>query len=111
MVSVGFLIASLSQSRALGGGSGTLGTQAQFLAEAGIQDALIKIARDKDFTGSFSITSGSSSVAVLVTGGSPIIVVATSTVPGSDVSIGMTLQASVTLDADGKITSITKISL
>ena len=82
--------------------------KAQFLAETGIQDALIKISRDKDFAGSYTLTESPGTVDIAVTSGSPVLVDATSTVVQGAATVRRTIHADVTLDADGKILTITK---
>lgn len=111
LVSVAFLIANLSQSSISGGQNESYGTEAQFLAEAGIQDALIRLARDSSSTDSFTITNGSSSVVVAITTGSPVVVIATSTVSGPAITVSRTIRADVTIDPDGKITAVSKTNL
>jgi Tfp pilus assembly protein PilX len=112
LISVAFLVANVSRSGVLGQANEAHATRAQFLAEAGIQDALIRLARDSSSTDSFTIADGSSTVSVAITAGSPVIITATSTVLGAGgISVGRTLQATVTLDGDGKVISVSKINL
>ena len=116
LISVAFLIANVSRSTIGGSVNESNSTRAQFLAEAGIQDALMKLARDQDLNTTFTIndtsSNMSSTVVVNVVTGSPVIITATSTISGAGgISISRTLQATVTLDADGNVTSISKTNL
>lgn len=111
LVSVGFLVANLSLSSIGGEQNESYATEAQFLAEAGIQDALMRLARDASSTDSFTITDGSSTVAVAITTGSPVIITATSTIQGVAITVSRTIQATVTIDGDGKITAVSKTNL
>ncbi len=84
--------------------------RAQYLAEAGIQDALLKVARIKSYSGSYTITEtdGTVDVSVAVISSTTTLVNATSTVTWTDNTVKRSIKAQVTLDTDGKITSIAK---
>lgn len=86
----------------------SLGDKAQFLAESGIQDAILKLGRNKNYTGSYTLIETDGSVDVNVAAGTPVVVSATSTVSRSASVIKRAMRAEVQIDADGKITNITK---
>src|SRR3989344_2345340 len=73
LISVAFLVANVSRSSVAGQANEAHATRAQFLAEAGIQDALIRLSRGSSSPHRFIIAEGSSSVAVAITTGSPAI--------------------------------------
>lgn len=117
LFSVGVLLAIQSRTSIISGQLEDQANQAQFLAEAGIQDAFIKIARDKDYVGTYTITETDpvlsvKKVDVTVATSSPTvsIVVATSTVARGSESVQRAIRATVTYDSNGKITNISKTS-
>ncbi len=86
------------------------GARARVLAESGVDDALLRVGRDKNYTGNFTIQEDDGSVQVSVVSGSPVVIIATSTVTKGKDIINRTIRAEVTQDADGGITSIVKIN-
>ncbi|MBI2591784.1 MAG: hypothetical protein HYW34_03865 [Candidatus Brennerbacteria bacterium] len=86
----------------------TQADKAQFLAESGIQDGILKIARNKNYTGSYTITETDGTIDINVAGGTPVIISATSTVSKAFSVVKRAMRADVTIDNDGKITAITK---
>ncbi|MDI6821017.1 MAG: hypothetical protein QMD65_02435 [Patescibacteria group bacterium] len=101
---------------------GNQADQAQFLAETGIQDALIKLARDKNFTGSYTISESDPvltvkkvDVNVATISGSTSVVIATSTITRGGSVVNRTIRADVIFDTsvgkEGKILSFTKTNL
>lgn len=108
LLSVGILLAIQGNVSIFSGQFESQADRAQFLAESGIQDAIIKLARNKNYTGSYTITETDGTVDVNVAAGTPIVVRATSTVSRAFSNVKRAMKAEVTLDADGKITNITK---
>ena len=111
LVSVSFTIVNRSGSSTLIGQYEAQATKAQFLADAGVQDALMRLARNKNYNGTFTISDTGWTVNVEVTSGSPMIIIATSTVTIGSISVGRTIRAETTLDSDGVITQILKSNL
>lgn len=84
---------------------------AQALAETGIQDATLKLARNKDYAGSYTLTeSDGSTTDIFVAQGTPVIVVATSTISKPLGIIKRGIRATITFDGQGNgvVTSISK---
>ena len=83
--------------------------RAQFLAETGIQDAILKIARDNTFSGSYSITETDGTIQISITTSSAIdfVVNATATVAGAGINVSWAKRAQVTLTSDGKVSAVT----
>jgi|GEM_PF-4577657 len=82
--------------------------KAEALAEAGIEDAAIKLGRNASYSGAYTLTETDGTAAVSVTAGSPVIVNATGTVIVGTETVQRSIQARVTLNGDGQITGITK---
>lgn len=109
LFSVGILIGVQSGSSVFSGFAGKNAEIAQALAEAGIQDATLKLARNKDYAGSYTLTQASgSTIDISVTQGTPVVVVATSTVVQPLGTLKRSIRASVTMDSNGVITSVAK---
>lgn len=109
LFSIGILIGIQSGSSVFSGFAGKNAEIAQALAEAGVQDAILKLARNKDYAGSYTLTQSSSSIIdISVTQGTPVVVVATSTVTQPLGVLKRSLRASVTIDGNGVITSVSK---
>jgi hypothetical protein len=104
---VGILIAVQGNTSIFAGQFEGQGDRAQFLAQAGIDDAKIRLARDSTFSGSYTITATDGTVAVSVTAGTPVTIRATSTVTRNGESSQRAMQALVSIDSNGKITSAT----
>jgi hypothetical protein len=111
LAAIGFFIMVKGGASIFTGQSGAQAVRAQAAAEAGIQDALMKIARDKTVSGSYSISSTDWDVQVSITNGSPIIVVATGTASQAGQIVNRVIRAEVTVDADGTITNIVKANI
>lgn len=86
----------------------TQADKAQFLAESGIGDGILKISRNKNYSGSYTLTETDGTIDINVAAGTPIIVRATSTVSKAFSVVKRAMRADVTIDADGKITVVTK---
>ena len=89
--------------------SGQLGTQAdraEYLARAGLEDATIKIARIKNYSGSYTLIETDGTVDVRISTSSPtqFQINVTSTVTQANATVKWGLHAEVTLDSNGKIT-------
>ncbi len=118
LFSVGILLAIQSRTSIISGKLANQADQAQFLAETGVQDALIKIARNKDYTGAYTIAQNDDpsfdvkqvAVNIATSSGTTSVIVATSTVTRSGDSIQRTIQATVTYDSNGKISIVSKIN-
>ena len=84
--------------------------KAQFLAESGIQDGILKVARNKNYSGSYTLTESDGTIDISITQGTPVIIRATSTVSKSSSVVKRAMKAELTLDTDGngKITNIIK---
>jgi hypothetical protein len=111
LVAIGVLIALQSGTSIFAGQVEAQADRAQFLAETGIEDALMKVARDKTYTQSYTITETDGTIAVNVASGPPVVITATSTVVRNQTTVQRTMQAQVTLDADGVITGVAKSNL
>lgn len=83
----------------------TQADRAQFLANAGIQDALIKLARIKTYSGTYTITETDGTVQVTVTNSATITIDSTSTVTWTGETVQWSMHAVATLNADGQVTS------
>ena len=93
--------------------SGQLNSQtdrAQFLAETGIQDAILKLARDKNVSGTYMLSETDGTIDISISSSTPIVVNATASVSGAGVTILWSKEAQITIDADGKITSISSVN-
>lgn len=111
LFSVTFLVVNLGGSVIFKGQYGADAARAQFVADAGVQDALIKKARDQSYTGTYSISDSDWTVDISVTGTSSVVIVATSTITNRTPQTQRTIQADVTLDADGKVLTLSKQNL
>ena len=111
LISVGFLIANRGGSSIFSGQYESQATHTQFLADTGIHDALIKLARDKDYTGSYALSDANWTVDISVASSGDKIITATSSVTTANITINRTMQATVIVDTDGKIINVTKINL
>jgi len=109
-LAVGFLIAIRGNTSIFSGQLGGEATKAQFVAEAGIQDALMKLARDASSTATYTLTDTDWTVDISIAQ-NPIVVTATSTVTQGATAVKRTIRANVTIDGNGKITSVTKSNL
>ena len=111
LFSIGILMGVQSGSSVFSGFAGKNAEIAQALAEAGVQDATLKLARDSDYEGSYILTqSDGSTIDISVTTGSPVVIVATSTVSQALGVLKRSLRASVTIDSNGVITAVTKVN-
>lgn len=109
LFSIGILIGVQSGSSIFAGFAGQNAEIAQALAEAGIQDGTLKLARDQDYAGSYTLTqTDGSTIDVTVTQGSPVVISATSTVSQPLGILKRSVRASVTIDGNGVITAVTK---
>ncbi|MEK7465510.1 MAG: hypothetical protein AAB631_01910 [Patescibacteria group bacterium] len=109
LLSVSILMGIQSGTSVFTGFSERTAEVAQALAETGIQDATLKLARNKDYAGSYTLTeSDGSTTDISVTQGNPVVVVATSTVAKPLGTIKRSLRASITIDSNGVITTISK---
>lgn len=109
LFSIGILIGIQSGASVFSSFAGKNAEIAQALAETGIQDATLKLARNKEYFGSYILTqTDGSTIEITVTGGSPVIIVATSTVSQPLGTLKRSLRASVTMDSNGVITAVTK---
>lgn len=86
----------------------TQADKAQFLVESGIEDGILKISRNKNYSGSYTITETDGTIDVSVAAGTPVVIQATSTVSKAFSVVKRAMRAEVTIDADGKITNIVK---
>jgi hypothetical protein len=111
LTAIGFFIAIKGGASLFTGQFGAQAEKAQSAAEAGIQDALMKIARDKTISGSYSISSTDWDVQVSITTGSTIIVVATGTASQAGQIVNRVIRAEINVDADGKIINIVKTNI
>lgn len=82
--------------------------KAQTLAEAGIEDALIRLARNSSSSGTYTIGETNATTTITIASGSPVIINATSVVSVGPEQVMRTIEARVTLDADGQITNVIK---
>lgn len=105
---IGVYIAVQSNTSIFAGQFESQADKAQFLAESGIQDAILKLGRNKNYTGNYTLTETDGNIDINVTGVAPVIVRATSTVSKAFSVVKRAMRADVTIDADGKITNITK---
>jgi len=111
LFSIGILMGIQSGTSVFSGFAGKNAEIAQALAEAGVQDATLKLARNKDYSGSYTLTqSDGSTIDISVTAGSPVVIVATSTVTQALGVLKRSLRASVTIDSNGVITGIAKVN-
>lgn len=108
LFSVGILLAVQGNNAIVQSQVGDQGVRAQALAESGVQAGLMRVSRNKDYTGSFTIQESDGSVAASVAGGSPIVITATSTVVTGKDTVKRSIRAEVTLDADGVVTAVVK---
>jgi len=109
ILSIGILIAAQGGTSIFAGQAAAQANRAQFLAETGVEDALVRLARYKGYTGSYALTEVDGTVAVSVSGASSTpTIVSTSTVSNGVNTVQRTIQAQLTIDGDGKITSIVK---
>ncbi|HLC99578.1 MAG TPA: hypothetical protein VJC11_01295 [Patescibacteria group bacterium] len=101
---VGIAIAAVSVSEGLISVTKDASDEAFVIAESGVQDALMKLARDKDFTsgGGYTLSVSGGTATITVTGSVPGTKTITST--GTLNSKSRRIQAAVTVDANGKIT-------
>jgi len=110
IISVGVLISSISMSDVVSVSDTNNSGKALNYAQLGAKDALERIARNKDYTGSYTmeIVSGGCSdpysgcaTVTVASGSAPKII----NVEGRNKDIKRRIQVNVTLDSDGLITS------
>ncbi|MDI6734243.1 MAG: hypothetical protein QMD50_01975 [Patescibacteria group bacterium] len=122
LFSIGMLMVIEGGTSIFSGQVSNQADQAQFLAEAGIQDALIRLARNKNFVGTYTITENDPAfdakrvdINVSTSSDSVSIIIATSTVTRAGSAVNRTIRADVTFDTaigkEGKILSFTKTNL
>ena len=96
---------SASRSRHFGAEA----NHAQFLAETGIEEGLLRLARNQYYAGGYILPLGDGAVALsVVNSGGTARVTATGTVTFASEAIARTILALVTLDAEGNVLSVTK---
>lgn len=113
LLAVGFLVAIRGGTSIFSGQFEAQATKAQFLAEAGIQDGLIRLARDNTVSTTYSLTDTDWTIDISITppSTSTAVVIATSTVTQGFVTVKRAIRADVTMDTNGKITTVTKSNL
>ncbi len=108
VVSIGILAAIQGNSSIFAGKSESQAERANFLAETGVQDALMRIARDKSYGGSYTITETDGVISVNIISDSDKTVSSTATVTWQNNTIQRVRSAIVVVaSSTGKITSIT----
>jgi len=96
---------SASRSRHFGAEA----NHAQFLAEAGIEEGLLRLARNQYYAGGYVLPLGDGTVALsVINSGGMARVTATGTVTFASEAITRTILALVALDAEGRVLSVTK---
>ncbi len=110
LFSISVLVATEGNSTIFTGQFESIGNRAQYLAQAGIEDAALKLARDSTYRGSYTIEENDGVVQIHVASTTPITVNVTSTVSQSGENAIRTIQAQITIDADGKISAKTVVN-
>lgn len=113
LLAVGFLVAIRGGTSIFSGQFEAQATKAQFLAEAGIQDALIRLARNASTSATYTLTDTDWTVDISITppSTSTAVVIATSTVTQGFATVKRAIRADVTMDTNGKITTVAKTNL
>lgn len=114
LFSIGSLLTIQSGTSIFSGKFTNQADRAQSLAEAGVQDALVRIARDKNYNGTSTIAETDATVNILVSiiGSTTTVIVSTSTVTQGSESVKRTIRADVLFTAsDGVLLSVTKTNL
>ena len=112
LLAVGILVLIRGGTSVTTGQYAAQAERAQFLAEAGVQDSLIKLARNKDYSSAgYTISENDGITTVSVTQGSQVVILSTARVTQADAIITRVIRAEVTLDSNGKITAITQANL
>lgn len=114
LFAIGSLLTIQSGTSIFSGKFANQADRAQSLAEAGIQDALARIARDQAYSGTSTITESPDTVDILVSiiGSTTTVIIATSTVTQGGDSVKRTIRADVLFTGtNGSILSITKTNL
>jgi Tfp pilus assembly protein PilV len=112
LLAVGILVAIQGNTSVVSDQLAAQADRAQFLAQTGIDDALMKIARNKTYSGSYVIAEANGTVNVsVVTDSASSTIISTSTVAVGPNSVQRTVQASAYLNSDGIITSVTRTNL
>ncbi len=104
LFSVGALLAVQGNTSIFSGQFTTQSDKAEALAQAGVSDALIRLARNRSYSGSYIITEtdGVANVTVSATG----TITSVGVVANGKEQSQRTIVAAVTSDSDGKLTSI-----
>ena len=112
LFSLAILLSAQGNSSIISSQFGNQASRAEFLAHAGLQDALIKIARIKNYSGSYTLTEtdGSTDVRVTTSSATVFIVSTTSTVSQGSETATWSLQGTITIDSDGKVLSVATVS-
>src|SRR3990170_8345911 len=98
---VGVAIAGISVSENTISSTKDASDEALAIAESGIQDALMKLARDKDFTSAgYNLSVSGGTATIIVPSGSPKDITSSGTLNNKTRKIQLTVNA----DANGKIT-------
>lgn len=108
LLAIGFFIMTKGGTSLFSGQFESQAAKAQFAAEAGIQDALMKLARNKNLTGSYTLSDSDWSVDVAVISSTPMLIFATSTVTQAFATVKRAIRADVAITNYGKITNISK---
>jgi len=108
LFSVGILLGVQGNASISNGQFASQSDKAEALAEAGVEDAIIKLDRNSSYGNTYTLTETDGTVAVTVTPGSPVVINATGTVLVGTETVQRAILAQVTIDGDGKITGITK---
>lgn len=108
LFSLGVLLGVQGNTSISGGELANQSDKAEALAQAGIQDALLKIARTGSAGAFYTLTEtdGTINVSVVAGLGGSLTVDATGTVARGPSIVQRSIHADVTLDGDGKITSV-----
>jgi hypothetical protein len=110
LITAGILLSAQGNTSISTSQSENQADRAQSLAQAGIQDALVKISRVRNYSGSYTLSETDGAVTITVVSSSPMLIDATSTVIQNDQIVQWTLEAQVTLDPDGTIISVTTVN-
>ncbi len=112
LFSVASLLLIQSNTSISSGQFETQADRAQFLAETGVQHALINIARDSSYVSASTITETDGTINITIT--QPLattsIIVATSSVTQGSETVQWTVKATVVYTTSGTITSVTKVN-
>ena len=106
LFSLGVLVAIQGNTSIFAGQFEGQANRAQFLAQTGIEDAKLKLARDSTYTGTYTITETDGTIAVRVTSGTPTTINVTSTVTRNGENSQRSMWTQVTIDGTGKITTV-----